>query len=245
MNKLFLRLAISLAALVPVSSALAADLDPPPPPVEELRPSSYDWSGVHVGVFAGGTYMEGHYDTTEFCSVALPVACGGYDPEMSGIGLHGGFLVGYNHQFDNAVIGVEADWAFGGEIGSNEEPAEMTYMDFDSIATLRARAGMAFDNTLIYATAGVALIDSRFYSTDAPMGSGLEVEDSKWLTGLAIGAGVEHAFTDHLSGKMEYMYIGAPTTTYELSNASVAGEVKQDFESIHMIRAGLNYNFSL
>jgi outer membrane immunogenic protein len=191
--------------------------------------------------------MEGHYNVTEFCDVPSTPAvesCG-IDPELSGVGYHGGFLAGYNYQMDDFVLGVEGDYAFGGETASNEEPDEMTFMSFDSIATLRMRAGIAFDDTLVYATGGVAFIDTTFSSTDAPTGSGLSVEDSQWLTGYAVGGGIEHAFTDVISGRLEYMYIGAPNATYEIDNGTAAGIVEQEFESIHTIRAALTYNFSM
>jgi hypothetical protein len=48
MYNFFLRLAFAVAILLPMPSALAADLDVPPP---DLRQASFDWSGPYVGVF--------------------------------------------------------------------------------------------------------------------------------------------------------------------------------------------------
>ena len=245
MKAIFLRLALLAAAMAPVSSVLAADLDIPPP-VDDLRPATYDWSGAYVGVFAGGIFTEGHYDTTEICVVGPPPGpCGTYDPEMSGNGWQAGLLAGVNYQMDDFVFGIEGDWSFGGETAQNREPAERTKLDFDNVATLRARAGIAFDRTLIYATAGAAFLDTTFSSDDAPMGSGLSISDSKWITGWVAGGGIEHAFADSITGRLEYLYLALPDTSYDLQNAAVAGRVDQHWDNAHLVRAALTYNFSL
>lgn len=229
MKKLLLGLVIAASISVPASSALAADLDVP------LRPS--DWTGLYVGAFGGGMYLDGTYDyTCAICGLAVT------DAEMSGTGYFGGVLAGYNYQIDSFVIGVEGDWAWGSEIASNDEAGELTSTDFDNIATLRARAGVAFDNTLIYATGGVAFVNTTFGTSDF---GGESVSDSAWLTGWVIGAGMEHAFTDALTARLEYMYIGLPGQTYSLTN-SVPNtiDVDMDFHNMQMVRAGIAYKFN-
>jgi len=53
MKKTALHLSLSLAAMLAASSfATAADIPPPAP----------TWTGPYVGVFGGGTFVEGHYD---------------------------------------------------------------------------------------------------------------------------------------------------------------------------------------
>ncbi len=237
MKQFFFRLAFSVAALLPAASALAADLDIPPPPVEELRPATYDWSGPYVGAFVAGITETATYDV-----VCLPI-CGSGLRENNGHGWNGGIKAGWNYQIDNFVMGLEGDWALGGHVARNHEPAEMTDLAFDNIATLRARAGMAFDDTLIYATGGVALVDSKFSTTDFPTASGFATDDSKWLTGWVIGGGIEHAFTDGLSGSLEYTYMGLPDADYHFENGVNTADITQSFDGVHTIRAGLSYNF--
>ena len=243
MKNHLLRFALLTVALAPAAAAFAADLEPPPPPVMDLRPASYDWSGAHVGVFVGRDFEEGHYNVTEYCDPVANPGCDSVDPGLSGAGWQGGIVAGYDKQFDNFVLGLEGDWARGGEVAYNNDPAQMTYMDFKNMITLRARAGMAFDDTLVYLTGGAAFIDSKFYSTDAPTGSGLYIGTHKWLTGWVVGGGVEHAFTDVLSGKMEYTYIGIPDAAYDLDNGVVAGRIDHAFDGVHTVRVGLNYRF--
>ena len=116
MKAFLLRLALVTAALVPVTSALAADLDAPPP-VDDLRPATYDWSGLTIGAFAAAVAVDGHYDATSFC------ACSGIDPEMSGIGYGIGVKAGFDYQVDSMVMGIQGDWSFGGRIADNDDPA--------------------------------------------------------------------------------------------------------------------------
>ena len=73
MKKLLLALAFSTAALVPSATVRAADLDvPPPPPVEELRPATYDWTGIYVGAWVGATCVDG--ELTEHTAGPPPLA---------------------------------------------------------------------------------------------------------------------------------------------------------------------------
>ena len=101
MNKFFLRLAFAVAVLLPMPSALAADLDVPPP---DLRPASFDWSGPYVGVFGAAVAVDGTFDGT--VAIVAPCADRTYtDIEHSGIGYAGGILGGWNYQMDSFVIG--------------------------------------------------------------------------------------------------------------------------------------------
>lgn len=245
MKSSLLRLALLATVMLPAGSALAADLDAPPP-IDDLRPATYDWTGIHVGTIAGGIFTEGHYDVRHFCLIGPGGACGSYDPEMNGNGAQAGITLGANYQIDNFVFGVEGDWSFGlMGVANNQEPAERTRLDIDNFGTLRGRAGYAFDRTLVYATGGVAFADTEFSSDDAPTTSGLHVADQQWVTGWVVGGGIEHAFTDSISGKLEYMYLMMPDTDYHLSNSAVRGLVTQSWDNAHIIRAGLNWNFSL
>ncbi len=231
MKNLLVPFLFAVTALVPVSSALAADLEPPP--IEDLRPG-YDWTGPYVGGFVGIASLDGNYDASPFCG------CIASDIELSGSGYHAGLLAGWNYQFDNIVVGIEGDYAWGGEIADNDSVAELTSLHFDSIATLRARAGWAHDATLLYVTGGAAFIDTEFSGE-----VGVEtVSDGTWLTGWTVGGGIEHAFGGGLAGRLEYLYVDVPGADYELIDSfGFGGDVAMNFEAIHMIRAGLTYNF--
>jgi outer membrane immunogenic protein len=228
-------LGIALAALA--TSAMAADFEPPPP-VSELRPATYDWTGPYIGLRASGVSEFGDY-IYDCPSCAAPAYA-----EMDGHGWAAGFTAGYNYQMEAIVLGLEGTWEFGSKVGSNDDVNQMTELEFNHIATLRARAGMAFDDTLVYALGGAAFVKSTFSTSDFPTGSGNSASDHTWSTGFIVGAGIQHAFTDRLSGRLEYTYLGLPNADYELTNTAGTVTIDQDFAGIHTVSVGLDYNFS-
>jgi len=96
---------------------------------------------------------------------------------------------------------------------------------------------VAFGPTLIYATAGGAGVELRS-NFAIPVGpTSTSVTHGAWTA----GAGIEYGITDHLSARVEYLYldtsdimtgtIGPPTTTLTSR--------LQD----NLVRAALNYRF--
>ena len=246
MKASFLRLALISTLLVPVTSALAADLDPPPP-VDDLRPATYDWSGISVGVFGAVSALQGRYDATQICDdPATPAVepCPIVDPEMSGIGYGFGVKAGADYQIDNFVVGIVGDWTFGDSLADNDDPVEATYMNMPNLATLRGRVGLADDRTLVYATAGIAAAEMEFGALVGP--GSVDDSEAKWTYGWTIGLGIEHAFTDSLTFGLEYLYIDLDDTDHFLTDgAGASGTIDMIYEDMHTIRASLNYRFSL
>ena len=233
MTKSF-RSAIIAAALLAPSAALAAD-------ISELRPASYDWTGAYIGVFAAAMATDGSYDGTCDTGGSPCLVNPTYtNIEHSGIGYGAGFVGGFNFQMDSVVLGIEGDWAFGGEVASNDEPGIDTSLSFDNIGTLRARIGVASGNTLFYGTAGLAAVDTEFTAMMSNKQS-----DSKWLYGWAAGGGIEHAFGSGIHARLEYLYLGLPDGDYSLYDGSSTFNGTQEFKDTHMIRAAVTYNFSL
>jgi outer membrane immunogenic protein len=159
------------------------------------------------------------------------------DYEHSGIGYAGGLLAGWNYQMDSFVFGIEGDWAFGGTVATNDEPGVDTDISFNNIATLRARTGLAFDNTLVYVTGGLAAVDMEFGAFMVSQQS-----DSQWVYGWTVGGGLEHAFTPNFSGRIEYLYVDLEDSDYSMTDGNTF-DATQSFNDIHMVRAGLTYNF--
>ncbi len=241
MHKFFLRLALVSAALIPAASAFAADLDvevmPPPPPVEELRPATYDWTGISAGILIAANAEEGKYDSVPLCG------CATTDISMSGIGFGFGARVGADYQMGDIVVGAIADWSLGKELASNDVKTEQTYLNMKQMATVRGRVGWALDDTLIYATGGLAMAQMQF----GGMIGTVDSHATKWTNGLAIGAGMEHALSDDFSIGVEYLYVNYGKTTHELTDGTVlgTGTANMDYDDFHTIRASANYRFSL
>lgn len=236
MNKFFLRLALASVAILPAASAFAADLDvmPPPPPVEELRPATYDWTGAYVGSWLGTTCMEGTLTEHVVGPPARDV-----EWENSGCGFKGGFMAGYNHQFENFVLGVEADWGRSGSIAENEEAGGDFAYTMDHIVTGRVRAGYAWDDTLFYTTGGVAWargdLDGIIFAKPD------HIKASHW--GWSVGAGVEHAVSDQLRLRLEYLYTDFGSASYKSSACpgSCGSEVNSFAD--HEVKVGVIWAF--
>jgi outer membrane immunogenic protein len=105
-----------------------------------------------------------------------------------------------------------------------------------AVSTVRARAGVALNNWLVYATGGAAFLKSSANGTSiagVPCGTlGVipNCSDSHWRPGMAAGMGVEWGFTPNWTAKAEYLYV-----------AAVGTGVSTDH--INIIRAGINYRF--
>jgi outer membrane immunogenic protein len=181
-------------------------------------------------------------------------------------GVFGGVQLGYNAQFGRVVAGVEGDLQIGSVKGSKTidgpfgfyggpgvaTPAGVasTHLSMNTFGTLRARLGYTVtDNTLLYATGGliVANIKTRsLFST--PNTNAVYESGSKTRTkaGWTAGAGIEHYFTHHLSGKVEALYYDLGSVV-SYGYAPVNGQGyshNQRFETRGaLVRVGLNYKF--
>jgi outer membrane immunogenic protein len=237
MRKLLLATS-ALAALVMAAPASAADLrvkalPPPPPP-------PFNWSGFYIGINAGYGLANVTIDDQN-CNVS----CSSQTLTPNGFTVGG--TLGYNWQFSSTVLGVEGDW--------NWINAKRTFNSFDwpsehhaeikSFGTLRARAGLAFDRTLVYVTAGVGWLNRDVHAIVTgpcdPCGfTGL----SETKAGLAAGAGVEWAIWNNLSAKLEYLFIGVPTVN-QIPDLRPNGDFDNYNVSsnLHVVRVGLNWRF--
>lgn len=215
MNRFVFAGALALAA---GGQALAADLPPPmaPPP---RAPATYvpapvpifTWSGIYLGVNAGYAF-----------GTATSSAGGG---SISPNGFLAGGTLGGNYQFGNFVVGLEGDgdWSnLDGTSGGAE--VKSTWL-----ATVRGRAGYAWDRVLFYGTAGGAFGNEQAGPTGGPFTSGTQA-------GWTAGAGIEAAFAPNWTAKVEYLYVD-----FAGLNVPGAGTVNL---TENLVRAGINYKFS-
>lgn len=209
-------------ALVATGQTLAADLPQPAPPPPPRAPATYvpqpvpyyNWGGIYVGLNAG--YGFG----TVSPSAATALATGLTSFNTSGF--LGGGTLGANFQAGAFVFGVEGDFDY------NSLKATTNLGNSYSsnwLATARGRVGYAFDRILVYATGGGAFAPASFSG-----GVG-----STTMMGWTAGLGVEAAFAQNWTAKIEYLYV-------DFMNPSIAGNSFSATENV--IRAGVNYKFS-
>ena len=233
MKKYLLLISIAASILVPAATSLAADLDqplpPPPPPVENLRPATYDWSGAYVGLWGGLACIDGklHDNTT------------GTDYLNAGCGVKGGGLVGFNHQFDNVVVGLEGDWGMTSDLVKNVDPTADYTFRLDQIATVRGRAGYAMDDTLFFVTAGGAWARGDINGISSAIPNHLKQNEWGWT----VGAGVEHAVTDNFRIRVDYLYTHMRDANYKDTCGAGTCDVDIKWGGEHEVRAALIYAF--
>lgn len=262
--------ATAICALCVSLPAFAADLRPravkaPPPMVSP----AFNWSGFYVGVHAGYTFGEDeNVVTTGQAPGNIANVAGGARPGLVRLdrdGFIGGGQIGYNWQFSpNWVFGLEADISYVDSretinVGTLSLPAAVppnaplnntfrTRMDY--FGTVRGRLGYAWNQTMVYATGGLAYADiENSASFFGPAGQ-LQFDGRirRTETGYTVGGGIEHAFTPNWSLKAEYLYydLGSNTVNVAVIPGSGGGGTGYNtrFENDgHIVRAGLNYRF--
>jgi outer membrane immunogenic protein len=200
------RLGIASVAIASLTSPVAAaDLPVKAPPTVVLP---FTWTGPYAGAFGGyGWSTSGGLD-----------AKGGF----------GGGQIGYNFQTGALVLGIEGDIA-GGDISQTVNVFGIpftTAFTNDALASLRGRAGLAYNTWLFYGTAGGGWAHNKISGN---LG-GIPFSNEGWLSGWSAGAGVEWSF------KFEYLHYG-------LGTPNSFGTVPSGKVDIDTLKIGINYLF--
>jgi outer membrane immunogenic protein len=239
MKRLLMTGALAFALAAP---AVAADLPqpmPPPPPQEPAAyvPATipvYNWGGIYVGVNGGYGFGNSKWTNT----LNTPTTTGTFDVN--------GFLVGptlgANFQTGGFVFGIEADFDASWMSGTTSNAfcgviaAGLTSCETKNtwLGTARARFGYAADRVLFYGTGGGA-----YGSIQSGVGGGFQSSNEP---GWTAGAGVEAAFTDNWTARIEYLYVDLQSATCNTTQCGfpVGDTIKF---STSMIRFGLDYKF--
>jgi outer membrane immunogenic protein len=241
----------AVAASAMVGSAYAADLPSrKAPPMAYVPPVPiFTWTGFYVGVNAGGAFRANNNNNNNAFFPGAPFAFAN-NGNGNNARFIGGGQAGVNWQINQFVLGVEGD---GQVLVGNNNNNGNNFFGFGNngnntrfLGTVRGRGGIAFDRLLVYGTGGVAfgtgptinnfnpfLVGAGPFFTNANNGN-------NWRVGYAVGAGVEYAFLNNWSVKVEYLYTDLGRTNnnnFFLANNNLR-------ERNHIIRAGLNYHFN-
>jgi len=267
-SKLIVSAAAAVSAMLGIGVASAADLPmkamPHPAPVPV-----FSWTGCYIGVHGGGGVMN-DTNTEDYGGGSAP---GGH---IHGTGGVAGGQVGCNYQMTNWVFGVEGEGYWSGMKGTYDSSyneynnnGSLYYTDFThnqtqnkSDFTIAGRMGVAFDRTLIYGKAGWAWGKFDVFDNSGTNYSNCNgscspnnlnhYSYSGTLNGPLFGLGIEYAFTQNWTAKLEYNYImfgansfanthcygqsGSPTVCQAYGNTSLSAD-KQLF------KFGVNYKF--
>lgn len=260
---------VAALALVGATGAFAADLPSRKAPAPVFVPPAFTWTGFYVGVNAGFNW--GDNGSTYIGNAGLLTALGtaGIPASFSGNsdGFTGGVQAGYNYQFGQIVVGVEADInyidgkksvsainfgtfpTFGTAVVSANASSGIEYL-----GTVRARLGFAADRFLVYVTGGLAYGEvtnsGGIGVTGGPLnGAFWAGSKSDLRVGYALGGGAEYAFTNNVIFGVEAIYydLGDNTATIGGTNALTTATnlfaIQRVETSGVMARARLNYKF--
>ncbi len=201
---------------------------------------SVDWSGIYLGVSGGAhsytsTVENGNAEDYEY---VYP----GDSVDATAQGFIGGIGAGYNVDMNGIVLGVEGDFsALSGEANS---PVYDAYVVNDSslnwLGTLRSRVGMAFDNLLVYGTAGLAYGQTETKVCDDECGY-YGYDKTEWKAGWVAGLGAEYALTEAVSVKAEGLYYDLGSRN-EHDTVSDYTDYKESNTGL-IARMGVNFKF--
>lgn len=213
---------------------------PPPPPLPVKPPAPEDrWDGFYLGLHAGYAFGSNEIELRPTSDAFSQAAFGaGFIPESLDNDDLDSFLaggqIGYNHQIDNVVLGVEGDFAWMDmfdrdrsgvtaitqtsffnqdevlEVITTERRFEVTETTgVDWLATLRGRLGIAvIDDLLLFATGGLAFADVSRDATGREVGvSSYGYSDDEIRFGWTVGGGLEYALSERFSVRGDYLYV--------------------------------------
>ncbi|MBZ9760882.1 porin family protein [Mesorhizobium sp. CA8] len=214
------RLTLASAGLLALlsGSAWAADLGTNLP----MTAPGFDWTGYYAGMQAG--YGWGRSDIT--------VEGGSVKPDIDG-GFVGGHVAGL-WQFDQAVIGAEADLNYASIDGTADAgPANTFGTDIKWFGSVNAKVGYAMDRLLIYGIGGVA-----FAGIETSQAAGTGFTQTRTSTGWTIGAGVDYALTNNVVVGAQYRYYDFGKEHFDASNTFT--ERDQD---VKLQTLGVNFSY--
>jgi outer membrane immunogenic protein len=238
-------LTLATTVLAIGAQARAADLPRPGPAVPPL-PAVYNWTGFYVGV--NGGWGDGTSNWTNNCidctGSAIP---GGETGSFSVSGYLAGGTLGWNYQIGSWVYGIEGDFDWThltgnsgstcGGLSDAVPPPTGCETESEWLATVRGRVGYAFNNVLLFGTAGAAV--SRIKTGLIPPST----FDSSTEAGWAVGAGLEVGFAPNWTAKVEYLFVDLPNATCTTTtNCGLAAGSTVTFNE-NMVRAGVNFKF--
>jgi outer membrane immunogenic protein len=230
-----------------VGAASAADL----PAATYTKASAivdpvYTWTGFYLGIEGGfdwGRSQHSWNDPATPAFIGLPIT--------NGIKADGGLVggtFGYNYQFsNNVVIGFENDISWTNSRGTASYIAPFTSGDTAQTSqswlyTARGRLGFAWNRWMVFGTGGVAFTDEGMQLCNLAFGCGSQ---SKTVAGWTAGGGVEYAFTDNWSAKLEYLHndFGSQSFARTLDTGGGTFHAQNVTLTNDIVRAGVNYRF--
>ncbi|MGH1418114.1 MAG: outer membrane protein [Hyphomicrobiaceae bacterium] len=194
-----------------------------PPAADYATPANpHHWRGLYAGGHLGGAFGD-------------VIGKGATPGEADLSGFMTGGYIGYDLALGNIVAGVELDAIWS--LGEGSESAFGTGRlapNIDWLTSARARLGYAWNQILVYTTAGVAYSNIDYNVTI----NGVNVDKSQSQTGFVIGGGLDFELTSQMSVRIEALHYNFGGTDFTAANTHF--ETDADLTTL---RAGLTVRF--
>jgi outer membrane immunogenic protein len=227
---------LALGAAPALAADLPAKVYTKAPPV--IAPI-YSWAGFYVGANGGGGWAR---DCRNNATTAVFLGC--YDPSS---GVAGG-QIGYRWQTANWVFGLEAqgDWAdISGTTQNLGNPTNHLGTKIDAFGLFTGQVGYAWNNVLLYAKGGAAVVDQRFdfISNATNLIAASTGFDTRW--GGTVGAGIEIGFAPHWSVAFEYdhIFLGKHNRTFTTPAGVALADPYNTGGDVDLATVRVNYTF--
>jgi outer membrane immunogenic protein len=228
------------------SSAWSADLpgrlaEPLPPVVP-----AFTWTGYYLGGQIGYEFgRSSAVVTTAATGAALTGGTGSANGAVGGG--HLGYLLSTQSILGGfgtgGVIGIE------GDVDGTYARAALTYGVLNQTlyqpiqGSVRARAGVAFDRVLVYATGGVAFGEVQNNYVNALTGATDHYVNTR--IGYTVGGGVEYALSNRFSVRGEYRYTDYGSYTDVLTTSLAGAPYAHRRDTDNRVQAGFSYKFDI
>jgi len=272
MKKTVLMSAIALGAMA--ATASAADMPARGPAVAQAPYVAplFTWTGFYVGLNAGAAWhgsdnCPGLYG---YSSGVIGSRVNAFAPACNSdnAAFTGGVQAGFNWQMGSVVVGLEGDvnWigndsrrGFNNYALTSAITGVATYgldgsPQSNMLGSIRGRLGWSFDRAMLYVTGGAAFRNSgsdeviyAYNSSGATLAS-YTVNSGRNNVGWSLGGGLEWAFTNNVSLKIEYLHsqFDRGNNLFVTSTSSYNGYAFRNdngTDSIDVVRFGINYRF--
>jgi outer membrane immunogenic protein len=239
------KLLFGTAALVALSSpAISADIRAPffkaPPPVVPV----WTWTGCYAGGQVGGLRASQQEWVNWTPGGAFYGESLGGHHAQSWIG---GVQAGCDYQFAGGfLVGIQSDYAFADAAGSHDSAHEFGvayHSKVKSLATATGRVGYAWNRVLGYVKGGGAWERDNYTASTIVLGTVYTADVTR--SGWTAGVGGEYAFTDFLSGFVEYDYysFGSRVIAFTPLLAGLPTALVDIKDTKGVVRVGLNFRF--
>jgi opacity protein-like surface antigen len=245
--------------------------DKPPLFTKAPAPAIWTWAGLYLGGNLGYGFGRSRTDALFSDPTGALLFADRASSQLNGA--IAGAQAGYNWQFGNWVVGVEADaqgafqhatpsFACPGDIcnpgaGGTPLSVDQNYHKLDWFATLRGRFGTTVTpDVIVYATGGLAAAGMSHFGwinpdADANGNSLVDGASANLLgrtvrLGWALGAGIEARLIGNWTGKLEFLHLDFGNASVAAINQNLATPITVDLHTRmtdDIVRLGFNYKF--